>query len=62
MISTAIYVPRADAMIPSPGAKSRALVEESERIGLEPFHAPEPLPPIAPDEVRLVCWMGVEKE
>ncbi len=47
---------------PSHGAKSRALVEEIQRIGLEPFHAPEPLPPITPDEVHLVCWMGVEAD
>lgn len=41
-------------------AKSRALVEELERISLEPFHAPEPLPPITPEDVHLVCWMAVE--
>ena len=45
---------------PSHGAKSRALVEEIERIGLEPFHAPEPFPPITPDDVHLICWMGME--
>lgn len=44
----------------NPRAKSKAIVEEVEKIGLEPFHAPEPLPPIAPDEVHLVCWMALE--
>ena len=43
---------------PSHTAKSRALVEGIERIGLEPFHAPEPLPPIMPHDVHLICWMG----
>lgn len=40
--------------------KSRAVVEEVDKIGLEPFHAPKPLPPIDPAEVHLVCWMAVE--
>lgn len=44
----------------SHSAKSRALVEEIERIGLESFHAPEPLPPITADKMHLICWMGVE--
>jgi len=45
---------------PSHTAKSRALVEGIERIGLEPFQAPEPLPPIMPHDVHLICWMGVD--
>jgi hypothetical protein len=45
---------------PSHGAKSFALVEEIERLGLEPFRAPEPLPPITPEDVHLICWMAVE--
>ncbi len=40
--------------------KSLALVEEIERIGLEPFHAPPPLPPIQEDDVHLICWMAVD--
>jgi hypothetical protein len=47
---------------PSPDAKSLALVEEVERIGLEPFQAPEPLPPIQSEDIYLVCWMAIEKE
>ncbi|MFN0012894.1 MAG: C-terminal helicase domain-containing protein [Phycisphaerales bacterium] len=45
----------------SPKAKSKAIVEEVEKIGLEPFHAPTPLPPISSEEVHLVCWMAVER-
>jgi hypothetical protein len=45
---------------PSADARSLALVVEIERIGLEPFQAPEPLPPIQPEDVQLVCWMALE--
>jgi hypothetical protein len=40
-------------------AKSLTVLEEIERLGLEPFHAPAPLPPITPDDIHLVCWMGI---
>ena len=40
---------------------SAAIAEAIKRLGLEPFKAPEPLPPITPDEVNLVCWMQVTK-
>jgi hypothetical protein len=42
--------------------KARALVEEIERIGAEPFHAPEPLPPISEEEIHLITWMGIARE
>lgn len=42
------------------GLKARALVEEIERIGAEPFHAPAPLPPIEPEEVDLICWLAIQ--
>ncbi len=45
---------------PSASVKSSALLEEIKRIGLEPFHAPEPLPPISIDEIKLICWMALE--
>jgi hypothetical protein len=45
----------------TPAGKVQALVEEIERIGLEPFQAPPPLPPIQIDQVYLICWMAVEK-
>jgi hypothetical protein len=38
---------------------SKAIVEAVKRLGLEPFRAPEPLPPIEESEVRLVCWMSI---
>jgi hypothetical protein len=41
-------------------AKSQALVEQIEQIGLEPFQAPEPLPPIRLEDVNLVCWLAIE--
>jgi hypothetical protein len=47
---------------PSNSAKARAIVDEVKRIGLEPFHAPEPLPPIDNSHVHLVCWMAVESQ
>jgi hypothetical protein len=49
-----------DAILPSPSAKSLALISEIERIGLEPFHAPQPLPPIERDDIHLICWMVIE--
>jgi superfamily II DNA/RNA helicase len=45
---------------PSQAARARAIVEEVERLGLEPFHAPAPLPPIRCDDVHLVCWLAIE--
>jgi hypothetical protein len=44
---------------PTPQGKARALVEEIERLGVEPFEAPQPLPPIDTAEVNLVCWMAL---
>ena len=44
---------------PSAGSKAYALVEEVERIGVEPHHAPEPLPPIESEDVNLICWMAL---
>ncbi len=38
---------------------STAIAEAVIRLGLEPFKAPEPLPPIEETEVLLVCWMQV---
>ncbi|HQU41595.1 MAG TPA: hypothetical protein PK867_02235, partial [Pirellulales bacterium] len=42
-------------------AKSKALVDEVERLGLEPFQAPAPLPPISPAEIHMICWMALEQ-
>lgn len=43
----------------APVEKSRQLVEKVEDLGLQPFEAPDPLPPIREDEVKLICWMAV---
>jgi hypothetical protein len=41
-------------------ARSRAVVAEVERLGIEPFQSQQPLPPIQQDDVRLICWMAIE--
>jgi hypothetical protein len=43
-----------------PVAVTAALVAKVRDLGLQPFRAPEPLPPIQQGEIHLVCWMGVE--
>lgn len=43
----------------SAGARSLRLVDWILATGLERFDPPAPLPPIAPGDVRLVCWMAV---
>lgn len=43
-----------------PVAVSAALAAKIRDLGLQPFRAPEPLPPIQEHEVHLVCWMGVD--
>jgi hypothetical protein len=45
-----------------PVEKSRQLVGKVEDLGLQPFEAPDPLPPIQEDEVKLICWMVVAPE
>ncbi len=45
-----------------PIERSRMLIEEIERIGVEPYQAPDPLPPIEPEEIHLICWMAIEVE
>ena len=42
-----------------PATVSAALAANIRDLGLQPFRAPEPLPPIQEDEIHLVCWMGV---
>ena len=43
-------------------ATSRAIAEQVKLLGLQPWKAPEPLPPIDEDEVSLVVWMAVDRE
>ncbi len=41
-------------------AKAKSLVEFVEKSGLEPFVAPEPLPPIGEEDIHLVGWIALE--
>ena len=43
-------------------SRAAALVAEVERLGLEPLVPPEPLAPIAVEEIHLICWMAIESE
>jgi len=46
-----------------PLAKSEALIETIEDLGLQPYEAPEPLPELVDaEEVKLVCWMAIVGE
>ena len=40
-------------------ARATAIIEEVNRLGVEPFSAPDPLPPIEMDEIFLICWMAI---
>jgi hypothetical protein len=42
--------------------KVRALVKRIRETGLEPFNQPKLLPPIAPEDIDLVCWLGLAPE
>ena len=41
---------------------SRILVEQILESGLEPVEPPPLLPPISPEDIELLCWMGIEGE
>ena len=41
---------------------SRFLIEEVHKTGLLAMKPPKPLPPIQPDDIELLCWMGIETE
>ena len=41
---------------------SRFLIEQILDTGLEPVEPPPLLPPIAPEDIVLLCWMGIEAE
>lgn len=45
-----------------PVEKSNRLVDKIDELGLQPYDAPDPLPPIDSEEVKLVCWMIVAPE
>ncbi len=42
--------------------KSKAIVDFVLKTGLEPFIAPEPLPPIEEEDVLLIAWIALENE
>ena len=44
----------------TPKTKSNQLKGKIGELGLQPFVAPEPLPIIEEDEVKLICWMAVD--
>ena len=41
-------------------AATTFLVEQILGTGLEPVEPPQPLPPITPEDVEVVCWMGID--
>ncbi len=44
----------------SAAARSARLIDWVLASGMERFEPPAPLPPIVPEDVRLVCWMAIE--
>ncbi len=42
------------------GASTKSIANVVKELGLQPWRAPEPLPPIEVDEVDLVVWMAVQ--
>ena len=41
---------------------ARSLIDKILETGLEPVEPPDPLPPIALDDIDLICWLGVDAE
>jgi hypothetical protein len=41
--------------------KARCLLDHIESIGAEPFHAPQPLPPITAEEIHLIAWLALAR-
>ena len=42
------------------GTLSRFLIDQILETGLEPVVPPRPLPPISPEDIELLCWVGIE--
>lgn len=38
------------------------VIAAAKELGLKPYQAPDPLPPIELDEVSIVCWMSVSSD
>jgi len=51
-----------DATYPGNKAKADAVARVVDDLGLVAFLPPLPLPPIAAEEIHLICWMAVEAE
>ena len=43
-------------------ALSHFLIKKILDTGLEPVEPPPLLPPITPEDIELLCWMGIEAE
>ncbi|MBI4542497.1 MAG: hypothetical protein HY705_05660 [Gemmatimonadetes bacterium] len=43
-------------------ASTRQIAELVRTLGLQPWKAPKPLPPIDEEDIVLVVWMAVESE
>ena len=41
---------------------SNFLIEQILDTGLEPVEPPPLLPPITPEDIKLLCWIGIEVE
>jgi len=39
---------------------SSFIIDQVIATGLEPAYPPDPLPPIEPEDIELLCWMGIE--
>lgn len=40
--------------------RAKALLLKVKEIGVEPFRAPEPLPPAGKEDIHLICWLGLQ--
>ena len=40
--------------------RARYLIERVHETGLEPATPPPLLPPISPEDIDLLCWLGIE--
>ena len=54
-------IPKEDAQVKNQEL-SHDLVKNILETGLEPSTAPPPLPPIAKEDIQLLCWMAIECE
>jgi hypothetical protein len=43
----------------SAAAKSLAIIQNVDRLGIEPFSAPTALPRITINQIHLICWMSI---